>query len=131
MFQIVENINFTYKVGIDIQDLKNETKINRRHDLIDIEQYAEELCNFEESDICDLFFELTSHTPDRVDITLTLLTNNTVIELKPGIWQGFEMASLTASSHFYFIPTNKKYPINLQFTHTFGTFKISYLLWKN
>lgn len=41
------------------------------------------------------------------------------------------MASLTASSHFYFIPTNKKYPINLQFTHTFGTFKISYLLWKN
>ena len=64
-------------------------------------------------------------------MTLTVLTNDTVIELKTGIWQSYEMASVTATNHFYFTPNNKKYPIVLQFAHTYGSFKISYLLWKN
>jgi hypothetical protein len=41
------------------------------------------------------------------------------------------MTSLTSSNHFYFFPTNKKYPVTIQFTHSFGAYRISFVLWND
>lgn len=41
------------------------------------------------------------------------------------------MTSMTSSNHFYFYPSNKKYPVTLQFTHTYAVYKLAYVLWNN
>lgn len=41
-----------------------------------------------------------------VDITITLLVKESVIELKDGLWQTFSINTIAESSHFYFFPKN-------------------------
>lgn len=59
------------------------------------------------------------------------MLNNSIIELKSGVWQRYEMTSITSSNHFYFYPNNKKYPVTIQFSHTYAIYKLAYTLWNN
>ena len=131
VFQKLRNPSFTLSLGTDPSKMIEEYNITRSHDSIDLEEYAAQLCDFSEDDICDLFIDIKSHNEVKVDVTVAILSNNTVIELRSGLWQSYEMTELTSTNHFYYIPTNKRYPIVLQFSHTFGAFKISYVLWNN
>ena len=48
-----------------------------------------------------------------VDIAITLMSRHAVIELKDGIWQGFDMNSVAKTAHFFFYPQNQKEDINI------------------
>ena len=61
IFQTLDQPNFSYSVGIDSKDLKNETKITRRTDLINLEEFADDMCDFTDKDVCDLYFSITNH----------------------------------------------------------------------
>lgn len=54
-----------------------------------------------------------------------------MVRLRPGIWQHYVLSEVTSSNHFVFTPSNKKYPIALQFMHNYGEFKLGYNLWHN
>jgi hypothetical protein len=62
---------------------------------------------------------------------LSVVNNDSIIKLRSGIWQSFVLSELTSQNHFIFVPTNKRYPINQQFSHSFGEFKLAYTLWNN
>jgi hypothetical protein len=81
--------------------------------------------------MCEVFITIVNHNKQKLDITLTILVNNSIIELKSGVWQRYEMTSVTSSTHFYFYPNNKKYPVTLQFSHTYAVYKLAYSLWNN
>jgi hypothetical protein len=42
-----------------------------------------------------------------VDISITLMSYHTILELKDGIWQNYGLNSIAKSIHFYFFPRNK------------------------
>ena len=80
---------------------------------------------------CEVYISIQNNNKQKVDLTITVLMNNSIIELKPGVWQRYEMTSVTSSNHFYFYPNNKKFPVAIQFSHTYAVYKLAYLLWNN
>lgn len=45
--------------------------------------------------------------PVEIDITITLIVRNSIIELKDGIWQSYSENSLINTAHFYFYPKHQ------------------------
>ena len=48
-----------------------------------------------------------------VDIAITLMSRDAVVELKDGIWQGFDMNSVAKTAHFFFYPHSRNEDITL------------------
>jgi hypothetical protein len=78
-----------------------------------------------------MFILITNNNSETLDVTLSLLENNSIITLKSGVWQRYQLTELTSQNHFIYTPSNLKYPINLQFIHNFGVYKLAYTLWNN
>jgi hypothetical protein len=56
--------------------------------------------------------------PIVVDITITLMVHNSIIELKDGIWQSYSENAMAASAHFYFYPKHYNKDMTLMFWDT-------------
>lgn len=63
------------------------------------------------------------------DLTLTLLVEESVIELKDGIWQNYDINSASISAHFYFIPNHQNHSTTIFYKSTVVDLRIMYNLW--
>ncbi len=66
-----------------------------------------------------------------IDITVTLIMENSVIELKDGIWQNYDINKAASSTHFYFLPKHQKHSIAIFYHSSLVDVKIVYRLWKS
>ena len=64
-----------------------------------------------------------------VDVTLTLLVKNSVIELKDGIWQSFLTNTIAETSHFYFIPKEFDHSLYIMYRSKLVDLSLNYTLW--
>lgn len=79
-------------------------KIDRETDVIEIGKAAEKLCSAESEKECEIFVRIRNDMQVEADVTITLLLSNSVIELKDGIWQTYDINEAAATAHFYFLP---------------------------
>lgn len=49
---------------------------------------------------------------------MTLLTADSVMQLKDGVWQTFNVDDLLVNTHFYFVPTHEDNPVKIFFKST-------------
>jgi hypothetical protein len=54
-----------------------------------LKEISSVLCQEEGADSCEIFLRITNKMDIEVDISVTLLMRNAVVELKDGIWQAF------------------------------------------
>lgn len=66
-----------------------------------------------------------------IDITLTLLVKDSVIELKDGLWQTYAINTIAKTSHFYFLPTTKNSSISVMYKSSLVDIGIAYTIWKS
>lgn len=64
------------------------------------------------------------------DLTLTLMLDESVIELKDGIWQNYNINQASVTSHFYFIPNHQNHSTTIFYKSTVVDLKIMYNLWQ-
>lgn len=65
-----------------------------------------------------------------VDIAITLLLSDSIIELKEGVWQSYSSNSVAETSHFYFLPKHKNKTLTLLYRSSTIDLKMLYTIWK-
>ena len=65
------------------------------------------------------------------DITITLMVQDAVIELKDGIWQNYDVNEASSTAHFYFLPKHDKHSITIFYHSPSVELKLGYTLWKS
>ena len=65
-----------------------------------------------------------------LDLTLTLLVKDSVIEVKDGIWQTFKTGTIAETSHFFYLPKSENASISIMYRSSLVTMGIAYTLWK-
>lgn len=58
--------------------------------MIELKKVAEKLCKDEMAENCELFVRLHNKMGLELDITLTLMMKDAIIEIKDGIWNSFQ-----------------------------------------
>lgn len=53
-----------------------------------------------------------------VEVSMTLLTADSVMELKDGVWETFKVDDLLVNTHFYFVPLHANNPVKIFFKST-------------
>ncbi len=66
-----------------------------------------------------------------IDVTITLVTENSIIELKDGIWQSYAVNDVTSSSHFYFLPKHINHSATIFYKPSVVDLRIVYSIWKS
>ena len=64
-----------------------------------------------------------------IDIAITLMTREGVIELHDGIWQSFQVNKLSKTSHFYFYPRSQDHDVSLFYKVPNPSLKLNYRLY--
>jgi hypothetical protein len=64
------------------------------------------------------------------DVTITMMMEDAIIELKDGVWQNYNINHLSVTSHFYFIPTHQDHSATIFYKSSFVDLKIMYSLWQ-
>ncbi len=62
---------------------------------------------------------------------MTLLTKDSVMELKDGICQTFQLDNLLIKTHFYFLPVHDLNPVKIFFKSTDTNIFLSAVLYDN
>lgn len=63
--------------------------IDTESDVLDLEDVSKELCEEEGEADCQIFLRVVNTMDIEIDITLTLLVRDAIIELKDGLWQSY------------------------------------------
>lgn len=66
-----------------------------------------------------------------IDLTLTLMVKDSVIELKDGLWQSYALNEIASSSHFYFIPKSANKSISIHYRTALVDLGLVYSIWKS
>lgn len=66
-----------------------------------------------------------------VDITITLMMRNSIIELKDGIWQSYLQSTIASQAYFYFHPKHVDNDIVIIYSTIAEDLRLSYTLWKS
>ena len=66
-----------------------------------------------------------------VDISITFVTSNSIIELKDGIWQSYAVTDVTTSSHFYFLPKHLNHSATIFYKPSVIDLRVLYSVWKS
>lgn len=66
-----------------------------------------------------------------MDITVTLLVKDSVIQLKDGLWQTYAINTIAQTSHFYFLPSHKNSSVSILYKSTLVDIGLAYTLWKS
>lgn len=62
---------------------------------------------------------------------MTLLTADSVMELKDGVWETFKVDELLVNTHFYFVPMHENHPIKIFFKSTNPNIYLTAALYDN
>ena len=62
----------------------------------------------------------------QIDITITLMTKHSVIELKDGLWQTFSLNSVAETSHFFFYPQHRGKDVNIIYKSSDSDLRLVY-----
>jgi len=104
--------------------------IDKESDYFDLKYVSKLLCKEEGADSCEIFMILYNKMEMEVDIAITLMVRNSVIELKDGIWQSYSENTLATSASFYFYPKHYDRSVSIIYSSTHSNLKIVYNLWK-
>lgn len=77
-----------------------------------------------------MFVRVENQMGVEADLTLTLVVQDSVIELKDGIWQNYNINLASITSHFYFLPNHQNHSTTIFYKSTVVDLKIMYSLWK-
>jgi hypothetical protein len=66
----------------------------------------------------------------KVNLQLTLLSTNSIIELHDGLWQFFPEELTSATTHFYFFPKHLSNPVSILYQSNNPDLRIFYSLAK-
>lgn len=123
------------RLAANIKDLdsepKEDLKIRTTQELLELDTFAEDLCPKDPKEPCEMYLRLENKEKNEVDIVLTHLVQDSIIELKDGIWQSFPLSVTTSSTHFYFTPKHQNKSITVLYNTTYLRLRLSYKLWKN
>ena len=114
----------------DKEEQINEYTLNVESDVVDIQQVAKDLCKSEAGENCELFLRLSNKMSVVIDITVTLMVKDSIIELKDGIWNSYQINAIAENTNFYFLPKNKNRSITILYRSDFVDLKVMYTLWK-
>ncbi len=103
--------------------------IDSEVDSLDLGLVSKKLCEKQDEN-CELFVRLQNKMQIDADLTITLLIQDAVIELKDGIWQNYNINSISTSSHFYYIPNHSNHSTTIFYKSSLPDLKIMYKLWK-
>ena len=67
----------------------------------------------------------------QIDITITLMTKHSIIELKDGLWQTFALNSVASTSHFYFSPQHYDRDASIIYKNTDVDLRIVYKIYNS
>ncbi len=67
---------------------------------------------------CMVFVTVASMMAHEVEMAVTLMTQDSVMELKDGVWETFRVDELLVRTHFYFTPTHFSNPVKIFFKST-------------
>lgn len=65
------------------------------------------------------------------DVTITLLVEDSIIELKDGIWQSYRVNGPSTSSHFYFLPKHQNHSATIFYKPSVVDLRIVYNVWRS
>lgn len=71
-----------------------EYTIDTESDVLDIIQPAKQLCEEKSGENCELFVRLTNKMAVEIDLTVTLMIKDSIIELKDGIWNSYKINTI-------------------------------------
>lgn len=114
----------------DKEEQINEYTLNVESDVVDIQQVAKDLCKSKAGENCELFLRLSNKMSVVIDITVTLMVKDSIIELKDGIWNSYQINAIAENTNFYFLPKNKNRSITILYRSDFVDLKVMYTLWK-
>ena len=98
---------------------------------MDLSLVSEKLCKENEGENCEIYIQLENRMPVEADITITLVTDNAIIELKDGIWQSYAVNDVTTSSHFYFLPKHQNHSATIFYKPSVVDLRVVYSIWKS
>ena len=104
--------------------------IDRPSDFLDLRMVASALCTKTGEDSCEIFMMLKNQMEVQVDVTITLMMRNAVIELKDGIWQSYQEGTIASDAKFYFYPKHIDKNVVLLYSTPMEDLRIAYSLWK-
>lgn len=58
------------------------------------------------------------------------MVKDSIIELKDGIWNSYQINTIAENTNFYFLPKNKNRSITILYKSDFVDLKLMYTLWK-
>ncbi len=64
-------------------------------------------------------------------MTITIMLENSIIELKDGIWQNYDLNEAASSTNFYFLPKHEKHSTTIFYHSTLVDLKVAYTLWQS
>ena len=99
--------------------------------MLSLEEIASELCKEEGELSCEVFVTLSNAMDVEVDVVITLLVKNSVIELKEGIWQSFMANAIASTLHFYFMPKSFNHSISILHQSKLVDMSLNYTLWES
>jgi len=99
--------------------------------VLDIGLTCSKLCRQNEGENCELFLRIDNQMEVEADVTITLLVENSIIELKDGIWQSYKVNVASTSSHFYFLPKHQNHSATIFYKPSVVDLRIVYNVWKS
>ena len=131
---IGQQLDLKLQVFNSDDDWKNDKVIlfviDNLADHLDLKDVSEQLCEKGGDEYCEIFIKITNSLDMEIDITLTLMLEHSIIELKDGVWQSFPVNKISTSSHFYFFPRHQNQSVDLAYKSTYNDLRIVYTLWK-
>lgn len=77
-----------------------------------------------------MYLKLENQKDKEVDLVITHLVQQAIVELKDGVWQSFPLTFLTSELQFYFVPKHPKKSVNIMYNSTDSVLTLGYKLWK-
>lgn len=72
--------------------------------------------------------DLQNQMDMEIDVAITLMSRNTILELKDGLWQSYSVNEIAKTTHFYFNPRNYKTDVAINFKTTNPAIRLKYRL---
>lgn len=105
-------------------------EIDSTEDVLDLKDVSQELCKDEMAENCELFVRMENKMGIELDVTLTLMIKDSIIELKDGVWNSFKETEVSKTSHFYFLPKHPNKSVTILYRADYVDLKIMYTIWK-
>jgi hypothetical protein len=128
----------TVKVPLLVSNSNNWGETSVQHfvidkpvDVLNLKDVSEELCQKEGEVSCEIWMKVVNSMEIEIDLTLTLLVQNSVLELKDGLWENFALNSIAKSSHFYFFPKASEHSVSIMYKSDVVDLQVVYNVWKS